>query len=62
MLKTDFNSVNTLLTSYRLSKRNVKRICNVKLTLERAEAVAAVDVRKWAAAMLVNSPEEVNSA
>lgn len=49
---------------YRLSKRNARRSCNVKLMLEHAEAEAeaVVDVRKWAVVMLANSPEAVNSA
>lgn len=50
----------------RLSKRNARKICNVKLTLAHAEAeaeaVAVVDVRKWAVVMLANSLEAVNSA
>lgn len=49
---------------HRLSKRNARRSCNVKLMLEHAEAEAeaVVDVRKWAVVMLANSPEAVNSA
>ena len=48
----------------RLSKRNARKTCSVKPTLERAEveAVVVVDVRKWAEVTLVSSQEVVNLA